>query len=67
MPARPFLKRKTQAVKLGKSQTKYKPQGKSKIDCWQKESTTGNATYIVGGKHLGKPKQHRQSLLKRNQ
>ena len=55
MPARPFLKSKTKAVKLDKSQTKYKPQGKSKIDCWQKEGT-GNTNLIVGGKQVSKPK-----------
>ena len=65
VPARPFLKRKTKAVKIDKSQTKYKPQGKSKIDCWQKGDTSGT-TYIVGGKTTKGSKPHRQSLLKRN-
>jgi hypothetical protein len=67
VPARPFLKRKTKAVKIDKAQTKIKPQGKSKIDCWQKGGEQPNTTYIVGGKTKTGSKPHRQSLLKRNQ
>ena len=66
VPARPFLKRKTKAVKIDKSQTKIKPQGKSKIDCWQKGGDPPGTTYIVGGKTKVSGKPHRQSLLKRN-
>lgn len=67
VPARPFLKRNhSKAVKLDKSQKQAKPQGKSKIDCWQKEGTPNTIT-IIGGKQLGGKKQNRQSLLKKTQ
>lgn len=61
IPAKPFLKRKTVTVK--NSNQTYKPQGKSKIDCWQNPGSDRNQI-IIGGKGQ---KRQRQSLLKRNQ
>lgn len=55
-PPRPFLRRKTKAVKVERSQ-QYKPLGKSRIDCWQRDRDENKR---------GKKKQ-RQSLLKKNQ
>jgi hypothetical protein len=59
---RPYLKRKTKAVKVEKG-NQYKVEGKSRIDCWQKgdKEAAGNQ-YVYGNR-----KRKRQSLLKKNQ
>ena len=47
-PPRPYLKRKTKAVKVEKS-NQYKVAGKSRIDCWQKGDKEANGNNIVYG------------------
>lgn len=61
-PPRPYLKRKTKAVKVEKG-NQYKVEGKSRIDCWQKGDKEGGGNTVV----YGNRKRKRQSLLKKNQ
>lgn len=59
-PPRPYLKRKTKAVKV---EAQYKVEGKSRIDCWQKGDKEPSSNVVV----YGNRKRKRQSLLKKNQ
>ena len=57
-PPRPFLKRKTAKIVVQEKLAQpLKPEGKSRIDCWQKDKDT-NIVY-------GNKKKLRKSLLKR--
>ena len=61
-PPRPFLKRKTAKIVVQEKLVQpIKPKGKSKIDCWHKDSDTN---VIYGNKVK---KNNRRSLLKKKQ